>query len=215
MGRRPGHDSTRQDILDSAIQVFAERGYEGASLRMITSRAGVDVSLVRHFFGGKEGLFDQAILAQADASTALLTEAAQGDSSPATRLADSYLTLWEAPATGPTFQALFRAALESPRNRDKLQEVMTTHLVDFVRTSDWNRDSSSVADILSRIQLLAAHLMGIGVARYILKFSPLADLPREQVLADLVATIERYLPVVPRDGATSTESIDPTGPVAS
>lgn len=56
-GRRPGNQSTKKKILDAAIDIFAENGYDKSSLRSITSRAGVDVALVKHFFGGKEGLF--------------------------------------------------------------------------------------------------------------------------------------------------------------
>lgn len=45
-----------------------------------------------------------------------------------------------------------------------------------------------------RTQLLGAHLLGIGISRYIMQISPLADLSREELLAQLVPVIEAYLP---------------------
>ena len=50
-GRRPGESQTRTELLEIAARQFAERGYQGTSLRAITSEAGVDPTLVRHFFG--------------------------------------------------------------------------------------------------------------------------------------------------------------------
>ncbi|WP_404478866.1 TetR family transcriptional regulator [Novosphingobium sp. BL-52-GroH] len=48
---------TRLSILRAAEAVIAERGYESASLREITSRAGVDLALVNYHFGSKERLY--------------------------------------------------------------------------------------------------------------------------------------------------------------
>src|SRR3982750_663455 len=47
-GRRPGGDSTRAQLLDAARAEFAERGYEGATVRAIADRAGVDPAMVNH-----------------------------------------------------------------------------------------------------------------------------------------------------------------------
>lgn len=194
MGRRPGHGSTRQDILDAAIQVFAERGYAEASLRMITARAGVDVSLVRHFFGGKEGLFDEAVLQQVDTAMYVLGHLGTGPEPPAERLAEAYLSMWEEPSTGFTLRALFRAALESARNRDKLQETMLGRLEVFAASLGPTEAGAAHEEQLENLQLLGSHLMGLGVARYVLQFSPLTDMPRERLLADITGTVERYLP---------------------
>src|SRR5437763_17053508 len=60
-GRRPGASSSREDILRAARKLFAERGYEGATMRAIAAQAGVDAALVVHFFGNKATLLGEAI----------------------------------------------------------------------------------------------------------------------------------------------------------
>lgn len=57
--RRSGSSTavTRERILGSAEQLFAERGYEGASVRRIALGAGVPIALVNYHFGSKEGLY--------------------------------------------------------------------------------------------------------------------------------------------------------------
>jgi len=58
-GKRAGGSpaATRERILGSAEQVFAERGYEGASVRRIALGADVPIALVNYHFGNKEGLY--------------------------------------------------------------------------------------------------------------------------------------------------------------
>ena len=60
-GRRPGETRTREAILTAARVCFAERGFDATSLRRIAETAGVDQSLVHHFYGTKENLFLQAL----------------------------------------------------------------------------------------------------------------------------------------------------------
>jgi AcrR family transcriptional regulator len=47
----------RQQLLDVGRTLFAERGYEVASIEEIASRAGVSKPVVYEHFGGKEGLY--------------------------------------------------------------------------------------------------------------------------------------------------------------
>jgi len=47
---------TREAILDAAERLFAEKGFEGASMRAITSNAGVNVAAANYHFGSKEAL---------------------------------------------------------------------------------------------------------------------------------------------------------------
>ncbi|MDX2153664.1 MAG: TetR/AcrR family transcriptional regulator [Bryobacteraceae bacterium] len=47
---------TKSAILDAAEQLFAEEGFDGASLRAITARAGVNLAAVNYHFHSKESL---------------------------------------------------------------------------------------------------------------------------------------------------------------
>src|SRR3954451_3348741 len=60
-GRRPGSTQTREAIAQAARAAFAEVGYDGASVRAIARAAGVDPSLVLHFYGSKEALFREVM----------------------------------------------------------------------------------------------------------------------------------------------------------
>jgi AcrR family transcriptional regulator len=50
--------TARARIRDAAIELFAERGIAGATIRDIALKAGVSSGLLRHHFGSKEGLRD-------------------------------------------------------------------------------------------------------------------------------------------------------------
>jgi AcrR family transcriptional regulator len=47
---------TRERLLDAAERIFAERGFEGASMRAVTHAAGASVSAANYHFGSKEEL---------------------------------------------------------------------------------------------------------------------------------------------------------------
>lgn len=58
---RPAGRATRAAIEAAAKTLFAERGFEGASVRGIAAEAGVDPALVIRHFGSKEALFLRTI----------------------------------------------------------------------------------------------------------------------------------------------------------
>lgn len=47
----------KDHILDVAEKVFAELGYDGASTRVISGEAGVNMAMLNYYFGSKEGVF--------------------------------------------------------------------------------------------------------------------------------------------------------------
>jgi len=52
------HDETSSRILDEAERLFTNSGFEGTSVREITSRAGCNLAAVSYHFGGKQGLYE-------------------------------------------------------------------------------------------------------------------------------------------------------------
>jgi AcrR family transcriptional regulator len=46
----------KDHILDVAERIFAEHGFDGASTRMISGEAGVNMAMLNYYFGSKEGL---------------------------------------------------------------------------------------------------------------------------------------------------------------
>lgn len=70
----------REQLIDVARALFAERGFEGASIEEIASRAKVSKPVVYEHFGGKEGLYavivDRELVAISSTITSALTSSA-------------------------------------------------------------------------------------------------------------------------------------------
>ena len=68
MARRRNADGqrTRQAILDAALELFAEKGYFGTSLRDVARAVGVRESALYNYFAGKDALFDALLVAHQD-----------------------------------------------------------------------------------------------------------------------------------------------------
>jgi len=55
--------SSKQRILDAAIEIFSNQGFKAATVREICHRAEVGVASINYYFQGKEGLY-QAVIEQ-------------------------------------------------------------------------------------------------------------------------------------------------------
>src|ERR1700757_2369729 len=58
--RRRDAGATRARLLEAARELFLARGYNAVGLREVAAKAGVDVTLVRRYFGSKQRLFTEA-----------------------------------------------------------------------------------------------------------------------------------------------------------
>ena len=56
MKPRPKSTATKARILEAALELFRDRGYEAATMRAIAERAGVSVGNAYYYFGSKEHL---------------------------------------------------------------------------------------------------------------------------------------------------------------
>ena len=82
----PAMDATKLKLLEAAGEEFAEKGFEGAKVRSICSRAGVNNAAVNYHFGDKEQLYVQAILEAHRCGTELLPDEVFRQGTPADQL---------------------------------------------------------------------------------------------------------------------------------
>lgn len=79
-------DPVRQRILTAARELFAERGYEGTSVRDITARAKANLAAITYHFGSKEALFHTVLRSVAEPLVEAVTQAAQAPGTALQRL---------------------------------------------------------------------------------------------------------------------------------
>lgn len=51
----------RQRIIEHTVELISKQGYEGTSVRDIASAAGVNVAMIKYYFGGKEQLLEEVL----------------------------------------------------------------------------------------------------------------------------------------------------------
>ncbi len=186
-GRRAGDSGTREAILDAALKLFAEHGFDGASLRTIAAEAGVDPALIRHFFGDKERLFVTAAVDRTTIPHQLLGALGGPEEQLGERVTRTYLGLWEDPESGPVLMALLRSAMTSERATQMLAEVLGGAAA-----------ALGTGEVLGtpeprRVVLAASHLLGLAIARQVIRFPLLNDYPLDDLVADVAPTIQRCL----------------------
>jgi AcrR family transcriptional regulator len=59
--KRADAEETRKRVLQSALAMFAEHGFDGVSIRKIAGGAGVTLATVHHYFGSKDDLYQACI----------------------------------------------------------------------------------------------------------------------------------------------------------
>lgn len=60
--------SSKSDILDAATEIFADRGFDAASVRAICAAAGVNLAAINYHFGGKAALYREVVFRAYEAS---------------------------------------------------------------------------------------------------------------------------------------------------
>ncbi|MDT8914324.1 TetR family transcriptional regulator [Amycolatopsis sp. PS_44_ISF1] len=185
-GRRPAGQDTRTALLEASRAVFAEHGYERATVRSIAARAGVDAAMVNHWFGGKAGLFAQAVL-QLPFSPLELAEALRDgpDEQFGERIARTFLTRWDG-AGGHVFQALVRSVASHEEAAAMLREFFGGFFAELIRGL-----GSDQAEL--RTTLCASQVVGLGMIRYIARFEPLASAEVETLVTAVAPNLQRYL----------------------
>lgn len=194
-GRRPGPNRTRDEILQAARAAFSARGYDAVSVRAIARDANVDPALVHRFFGSKESVFVAAMQLPVTPSRLVPAILAHGPDGLGEQLVETLLILYDKTGAGP-FRALLASAVTNEHAATMLREFLTTEILGRVTAAA----AADQTDL--RAALAASQVLGLVMARYILRIPQIADAPSSQLAACIGPTVQRYLTgSLPQPGA--------------
>jgi AcrR family transcriptional regulator len=153
----------------------------------VAAGAGVDAALVHHYFGTKQQLFAAAIHIPIDPMTVLVPMREVPIEELGFKLPEVLLSIWDS-EMGAGLIATLRsliAGADVGLARSFLQEVVTAEVA--------ARVDNPPGTGTFRAQFFATQLMGLVMARYIVKMEPFASLPAEQVAKTMAPNLQRYL----------------------
>ncbi|OBA80704.1 TetR family transcriptional regulator [Mycobacterium sp. 1164966.3] len=186
-GRPAGNSDTRDRILASARELFAHNGIDRTSVRAVAARAGVDAALVHHYFGTKQQLFAAAIHLPIDPMEVIGPMRETPVEELGYKLPSLLLPLWDS-ELGAGLIATLRSLIsgsEVSLARSFLQEVISVEV--------GSRVDNPPGTGKIRAQFVASQLMGVVMARYIVKIEPFASLPADQIVQTIAPNLQRYL----------------------
>ena len=175
---------TRGEILAAARKVFAEKGFDKATVRGIAREAKVDPALVHHYFASKEGMFAAALRLPITPELVLPTLLEGPRAEIGRRLVRLLLTVTATPETREPLIALIRSAMTNERAVVMFREFVSNALLYRVA------DELGVPQL--RIEAAFAQMFGVLMARYVLKLEPMASAEPEELVELLAPTIQRY-----------------------
>ena len=186
-GPRGPEADLRSVILDAARPLFAERGYRDTTMRAVAQAAGVDVALVAYYFGNKEGLFAESMNIPVHPEELIGRAFAEGPDVAGPRLVEMFLELFESPATGPALTGMLRSAVGQESTRKAFSEFVATAILPHYE------QLMAGPDTQRRMMLVGSQLIGMAMLRFVLRIEPMVERPRDQLVADLGAAVQRHL----------------------
>lgn len=185
--RRATEADARAAIVDAAAEEFASAGYDGASLRAVARRAGVDAALVHHYFAAKADLFAAALDLPLRPDRIVLEILRGPRDEIGTTVVRTLVARFADPRTRTTVIALIRTALGHEFAGRMLRQFLLRELLQRI-TGELGLDDGE-----RRAAFAASQLVGLMVARYGLRLGPLAEASDEEVVAAVGPVVQWYL----------------------
>lgn len=185
---------TRLRLLDAASELFAERGYERATVRDIASRAGANQALLFRYFGSKKALFGE-VMARGGQE--------QLRSTPPERLFEVALRGMLAGGGKAGTDRSLEVCLRSIGGSDEIAEALRglgEEYAEVLATLSEGETGSLRAD------LALSWLLGIGLMRVVVAKEPLASADPDTVCALVAGALGNLLENLPKNGPADGES---------
>jgi AcrR family transcriptional regulator len=170
---------SRATILDAARVRFGTDGFERTTIRKVAGDAGIDPALVMRYFGSKEGLFAAAAEFRVDLPD--LAEVPRDHW--AAVMLPVFFAVWEDDAR---FLPLLRAAATSEQAAATMRSVFAEQVAPSLAAVAVDRPEVRAA-------MVGSQVLGLALARYVLRLPPLVDLTREELVAWVGPVLTHYL----------------------
>ena len=181
--KTPKSQRTRAAILKAAQELFAEFGYERATVRDIGARASIDPAMVMRYFGSKDELFARATAF--DLQLPDLTKAKANELGKT--LIAHFLELWEGSLSTGGLTILLRASASNEDAAAKMRAIFGGQVMPMLAKV------MATAELPVRAGLVSSHLLGLALCRYVLKVPPVVAMEREQIIRSVGPTLQRYI----------------------
>ncbi|KQY51003.1 TetR/AcrR family transcriptional regulator [Nocardioides sp. Root140] len=110
----PARAATRERLIDAAIELATEGGYDAAGIRQVAARAGVSVPTVYQHASSKDQLLVEALMTLGERSTEGVRQRRPREKTPAARLSAVFRRVMRQAGEKPLlYQALYRAYVAS------------------------------------------------------------------------------------------------------
>lgn len=181
VARRPrDSEATRAAILKAARTRFTREGYDRVRLGDVAEDAEVNAALVVRYFGSKEGLFAEAVTSDAEG----MEEVLSGELS---------VLGWELARYVMASKENFDPLLAMLRSAsDEKAAGMLREALDhgFVRPLAARMDGE---DAELRAAMVAAELLGVMVAREVIRSGPMLEASPDRLIAHLAPVLQSYI----------------------
>jgi AcrR family transcriptional regulator len=185
--RRAGEADARAAIVRAAALEFADSGYDGASLRAVARRAGVDPALVHHYFSDKPELFAAALELPIRPDRIVAELLAGPREVLGTSIVRAIVTRFADPATRTAVLALLRTAMGHEFAGRMMRQFLLRELLQRITGTLGFEDGER------RAAFAASQIVGLMVARYGIRIGPLAEASDDDVVATIGPVLQWYL----------------------
>jgi len=162
--------TSREKILNVALELFAKKGYHATSISQIAQKAKISKGLMYNYFASKEKLLDE-IIQQGFNSLAELELKAKRDANPEKQLEDFVDTVLDNLYSNFTYWQLYLVLLVHPDIQKKFEKKMQQFRDEFVK---------ALALLLRKLKVknpeLEAFLLGTFFDGLVLNFMVAEDL---------------------------------------
>lgn len=173
--------------MRAAREEFAEKGVEGASIRSVARRAGVDPKTVRHWFASRAELVAATIVPgdrnPAEEARAVMADGVVGVGE---RLVRTVLTVWDSPGGRDRFRILVSGLLTGDASTDAFRTVVGEQVLG--RLVELAPDADP-----RRLVLAAAPVTGLLAMRYVFELDAATQMSIDELARTVGPVIDQAL----------------------